>query len=65
MAWIGPPSEMLIDPLRYATSPKAAETASNLLRGTYFAEPDLFAASPCIAELTARQAKAPLYQRPY
>lgn len=59
LAWIGPPSETLIDPMRYATSPKAAEIAANLLRSAPLAAPDIMAASPCIAEVMAQKISTP------
>lgn len=58
-AWIGPPAENLIDPVRYAESPKAVEAAANLLRSRPLAAPELIAASPCMAGLMAQRAKAP------
>lgn len=58
LAWIGPPSEALVDPLRYAASPLAAQVARRLLRdrsATGGAAPGAgsLPASPCIAALLA------------
>lgn len=58
LAWIGPPSETLIDPDRYGASPQAARTALNLLRAGPLAGPEVLAASPCLASLLAARAKA-------
>jgi hypothetical protein len=53
LAWLGPPAEALIDPQRYAQSPRAAEVARNLLRQGNLTDPAALAASPCIAALVA------------
>lgn len=56
-AWFGPPSETLIDPQAYRSSPQAAQTARNLLKSDPFADGALLAASPCVASaLAARKA---------
>ena len=56
LAWLGPPSERLVDPARYAASPQAAQTALRLLRAGPLAGPQAIAASPCIAALLQARA---------
>lgn len=56
LAWVGPPSENLVDPARYAASPQAAQTAQSLLRAGPLAGPAAIAASPCIAALLEARA---------
>lgn len=51
LAWIGPPAESLIDPERYAQSPKAAEVMRHLLRSGALADPEAVAASACLQGL--------------
>lgn len=51
LAWIGPPSQSLIDPARYGSSPQASATALRLLRRGGLAGSETLAASPCIAGL--------------
>lgn len=51
LSWVGPPSASLMDPARYAASPKAAQTTVNLLRSGNLAAPETLAASPCIKAL--------------
>ena len=51
LAWAGPPAQSLIDPAIYAQSPKAAETALNLLRAGALSDAETLAASPCVQGL--------------
>lgn len=54
LAWAGPPSQGLIDPGAYAKSPKAAETALNLLRGGPLIDAETLAKSPCLQSLLSQ-----------